>query len=72
MKVKKLIKLLKDENQEADVAAYIAAEYGWEIVELGIGDAILGRIKTGLSDTVLVPVEIPNRLEPWAGKTIYD
>ena len=65
MKVSKLIGLLKQENQDAEVIAYIGAEDGWEMVELGIGDAIIGKQRTDEGSFVLIPVQVPNKLQPW-------
>ena len=66
MKVSKLVELLKVENQDAEVIAYLGAEDGWEMVELGIGDAIIGKARIGKKSFVLVPVEVPEKLQPWA------
>jgi hypothetical protein len=66
MKVSKLIELLKAENQDAEVVAYLGAEDGWEMVELGLGDAILGTHRTNKGEFVLVPIKVPNKLQPWA------
>ena len=65
MKVSKLIELLKVEHQDADVIAYIGAEDGWEMVELGMGDAIIGKHKTDRGSFVLIPVQVPNKLQAW-------
>ena len=65
MKVSKLVELLKVENQDAEVIAYIGAEGGWEMVELGIGDAIIGKTRTDEGSFVLIPVQVPNKLQPW-------
>ena len=65
MKVSKLIELLKIENQDAEVIAYIGAEDGWEMVELGIGDAIIGKTRTDEGSFVLIPVQVPSKLQPW-------
>ena len=43
MTVKRFIALLKAENQDAEIIAYLGAEDGWEMVELGMGDAIIGK-----------------------------
>ena len=66
MTVKKLIELLKKEKQGAEVIAYLGAEEGWEMVELGIGDAILGKQRTKEGEFVLIPIEVPKKLQPWA------
>ena len=42
MKVKKLIELLKKENPNADVGVWLSGDEGWEIVDIGVGDAIIG------------------------------
>ena len=66
MTVRKLIRLLKKEHQGAEVIAYLGAEEGWEMVELGMGDAIIGRMKTGFDkEFVLLPIEVPTKFEPW-------
>ena len=65
MKVSKLIELLKIENQDAEVIAYVGAKDGWEMVELGIGDAIIGKTRTDEGSFVLIPVQVPNKLQPW-------
>ena len=66
MKVSKLVELLKKENQHAEVIAYLGAEEGWEMVELGMGDAIIGRQRTDKESFVLIPVEVPKKFQPWA------
>ena len=68
MRVKKLINLLKKENQNAQVGIYLGAEEGWEIVEIGSGDAIIGKMKTNRDDFVLLPAEVPSQLQKWEGK----
>tara|TARA_R100000700_G_C3102129_1_gene98713 strand:+ start:283 stop:504 length:222 start_codon:yes stop_codon:yes gene_type:complete len=65
MKVSKLIELLKKENQDAEAIAYLGAKDGWEMVELGLGDAILGRQRTDKEEFVLIPVKVPDKLQPW-------
>tara|TARA_Y100000310_G_scaffold151691_1_gene151297 strand:+ start:1958 stop:2176 length:219 start_codon:yes stop_codon:yes gene_type:complete len=65
MKVSKLIELLKIENQDAEVIAYVGAKDGWEMVELGIGDAIIGKTRTDEGSFVLIPVQVPSKLQPW-------
>ena len=67
MRVKKLINLLKKENQNAQVGIYLGAEEGWEIVEIGSGDAIIGKMKTDKDDFVLLPAEVPNKLQNGRG-----
>ena len=66
MTVRKLIGLLKKEHQGAEVIAYLGAKDGWEMVKLGYGDAILGKQKTNEGDFVLIPIEVPDKLQPWA------
>ena len=66
MTVRKLIRLLKKEHQGAEVIAYLGAKDGWEMVKLGYGDAILGKQKTNEGDFVLIPIEVPDKLQPWA------
>lgn len=66
MKVSKLVELLKTENQDAEVFAYLGAEQGWKIQELGYGDAIIGKQRTDKDSFVLIPVEVPEEFEPWA------
>ena len=65
MKVSKLIELLNVEAQDAEVIAYLGAEDGWEMVELGLGDAILGKQRTDKNNFVLIPVQVPSKLQPW-------
>ena len=65
MKVSKLIELLNVEDQDAEVIAYLGAEDGWEMVELGLGDAILGKQRSDKNNFVLIPVQVPNKLQPW-------
>ena len=65
MTVKRFIELLKSENQDAEVIAYLGAKDGWEMVELGMGDAIIGKHKTDRGSFVLIPVQVPNKLQPW-------
>ena len=66
MKVRELVKLLNQENQDSEVFAYLGAEQGWKIQELGYGDAITGKQRTGKDSFVLIPVEVPSKFEPWA------
>ena len=66
MTVKKLIKLLKQEDQDSEVFAYLGAEQGWKIQQLGYGDAIIGKSRTDKDSFVLIPVEVPTEFEPWA------
>ena len=66
MKVSKLVELLKTEDQDAEVFAYLGAEQGWKIQELGYGGAIIGRQRTEKESFVLIPVEVPSEFEPWA------
>ena len=69
MKVGKLIELLKEENQDASIFAYLGAEQGWKVVDLGRGDAIIGRMKTGFDkEFVLLPIEVPSEFDPWEGE----
>ena len=65
MKVNKLIELLKMENQDAEIYAYLGAEQGWKIQQIGMGDAVIGRQKTEKENFVLIPVEVPTKFEPW-------
>ena len=66
MKVRELVKLLNQENQDSEVFAYLGAELGWKIQELGYGDAIIGKQRTDENSFVLIPVEVPSKFEPWA------
>ena len=66
MKVSKLIELLKEENQDSEIFAYLGAEKGWKIQKLGYGDAIIGKSRTDKDSFVLIPVEVPSEFEPWA------
>ena len=68
MKVKKLIGILKKEDQNASVFVYLGAEQGWKIVELAYGNAVIGASKTQKDSFVLIPVEVPRKFEPWAEK----
>ena len=68
MKVNKLIKLLKKENQNAEVFAYLGVKEGWEMVEIGYGDAVIGKGRTGKDSFVLLPVEVPDKLQEWSKK----
>ena len=52
MKVKKFIKLLNQENKDAEIIAYLANKKGWQMAELGYNDAILGKTKTGKKDEI--------------------
>ena len=65
MKVSKLIELLNVEDQDAEVIAYLGAEDGWEMAELGLGDAILGKCSDNDGSVVLIPVQVPSKLQPW-------
>ena len=65
MKVSKLIELLKTENQDAEVFAYLGAEQGWKIQEFGHGDAVIGRQRSEKENFVLIPISVPNEFEKW-------
>ena len=65
MKIKELIKLLKKENQNTEVFIYLGAKKGWAIEQIGYGDAIIGRSRSK-EEFILIPVEIPDKLEKWA------
>ena len=67
MKVNELIKLLKSEDQDAEIFAYLGAEEGYRVVELGQqGGAVIGKgIADGDRSFVLIPIEIPNKFLPW-------
>ena len=67
MKVSKLAELLKAEDQDAEVFAYLGAKQGWKIQKLGYGDAIIGKTRTDKDSFVLIPVEVPSEFEPWEG-----
>ena len=64
--IEKLIKLLKKQDQDADVFAYLGAKEGWQIVELGYGDTIIGKGHTKSKEFVLIPVTVPEKFEKWA------
>ena len=66
MTVKKLIQLIKKEDKNAEVMAWLSQEMGWQITGIGVDDAIVGRMKTGEKDFVLLPIEIPEKFEEWA------
>ena len=69
MKVKELIKLLKKEDPNADVVAWLGADEGWELVKIGIDDAIIGRMTEGFPNPekcVLLPVQVPKTFNKWA------
>ena len=66
MTVKKLVELLKKEDQDSEVFAYLGAEQGWKIQKLGYGDAIIGKQRTDKDSFVLLPIEVPSEFEPWA------
>ena len=65
MKVSKLVALLKEENQDSEVFAYLGAKQGWKIQKLGYGDAIIGKTRTDKDSFVLIPVAVPSEFEPW-------
>ena len=65
MKVKKLIELLKKENPNADVGVWLSGDEGWEIVDIGVGDAIIGNRTSGHKNFVLLPVLLPEELLEW-------
>ena len=74
MKVSKLIELLKTENQDAEVFAYLSAEQGFKVVGIGQeGGAVIGK---GIADDgrpfVLLPVQVPTKFEPWSEESNLD
>ena len=74
MKVSKLVELLKSENQDAEVFAYLGAEQGYKIVEIGQeGGAVIGKGMTGDDRSfVLLPIQVPSEFEPWAKESSFD
>ena len=68
MKVSKLIELLKTENQDAEIFAYLGAEQGYKIVDIGQeGGAVIGKGRTDDDRSfVLLPIQVPSEFEPWA------
>ena len=68
MKVNELVKLLKSEDQSAEVFAYLGAKEGYKVVEIGQeGGAVIGKgIASGDRSFVLIPIEVPSKFEPWA------
>ena len=68
MKVSKLIDLLKAEDKNAEVIAYLGAEQGFKVVEIGQeGGAVIGKgIADGDRSFVLLPIQVPSEFEPWA------
>ena len=64
MKVKRLIKLLSQENQNADVLVYVAAEEGYNMVGVGLGDACLGRVGDN-SQAVVIPADATCAWNAW-------
>ena len=66
MKVKKLIELLKEENQNAEVFAYLGAKKGYKVVQIGIENgAVIGKGKSGKDSFVLLPIQVPSKFDPW-------
>lgn len=65
MKVQKLINLLNKENPEATIVAYLGSKEGWEMVDIGINDAIIGKTKSDKDNFVLLPIDIPEKFQPW-------
>ena len=65
MKVKKMIELLKKENKNAEIFAYLGATDGYSIVDIGINDAIIGKGKSKKKEFVLIPIQIPEELTAW-------
>tara|TARA_R100000501_G_C2543711_1_gene61344 strand:- start:227 stop:499 length:273 start_codon:yes stop_codon:yes gene_type:complete len=74
MKVSKLIELLNTENQDAEVFAYLGAEQGYKVVEIGQeGGAVIGKgIADGDRSFVLLPIQVPTEFEPWSGEPNLD
>ena len=70
MKVKKLIKLLKKENPNAEAMVWLGAKKGWAIEQIGYGDAIIGRSQSVENDFVLIPVGVPDKFDEWADDQI--
>ena len=65
MTVKKMINLLKKEDQNSKIFAYLGAKEGWEIVEIGYGDAIIGKGRSKNKAFVLIPVQVPEKFTKW-------
>ena len=69
MKVKTLIDLLKKEDPNATVLVWLSKDEGWQVTEVGVGDAIIGNMTDGYpckSEYVLLPIECPEVFEDWA------
>ena len=73
MKVSKLIELLKTENQDAEIFAYLSAEQGYKVVYIGQeGGAVIGRSMTDDDGSfVLLPIQVPSEFEPWEDASPY-
>ena len=65
MTVRKLIELLKKENQDSKVLAYVTSEQGWILVDMCPGDAVIGRL-SDRSKSVVLPAKVPTIFLPWA------
>ena len=64
--VEQIEKLLKKEDPNAKVGAWLSGKDGWEIVDIGVGDAIIGKTRTNNKDFILLPIQIPSKLSKWA------
>ena len=67
MKVNELVKLLKSEDQSAEVFAYLNSEKGYKVVDIGQeGGAVIGKgIASEDRPFILLPIEVPSKFEPW-------
>ena len=64
MKIKRLLEILRKEDPDLEVAVWLAGKDGWEIVDIGVGDAVVGTTE-GPNGIVLLPVELPEKLLEW-------
>ena len=74
MKVSNLIRLLEKEDQHSEVFAYLGAEQGYKIVDIGQeGVAVIGKGRAdGDRSFVLLPIQVPSEFEPWSKESNLD
>lgn len=70
MKVGELVKMLKKEDQNADVIIYVATDGGYSMVRVGLGDATIGRIDDddGAVEAIVIPADATGGVQPWEGE----
>jgi hypothetical protein len=68
MTVRELLKLLKDENPDSEVLAWVSNKKGYALVDLGIDDISVGYMAEEYpfkNKFIVIPVDVDVPFESW-------